>query len=246
MTKTHYERSGLDNTLSQGNTAVVGTLDSGLRIDRISGEAVTLFDAPLDELIGESFLALVAGDDVPTFLITYAEAAASQRGVTVELNLCAGDAEHGSKSVLCEVLIVPLRPSPGCGFVLRPVITPASRLPVSEPMAVVANRSDQTRATRPAALGPRGLPDCDVPGVARLTTRELQIVTRLLDGHRPPGIARALFLSQSTVRNHLASVFRKLGVTSQEALLELFRDAPAARGAEPTPLFDDDRVSRFS
>jgi DNA-binding CsgD family transcriptional regulator len=246
MTKTHCERSGMDNTFSQRHAAVVGTLDSGLRIDRISGEARTLFDAPLDQLIGESLLALVAADDVPTFLMAYAEAAASQRGVTLELNLCAGEAEHGSKSVLCEVLIVPLRPSPGCGFVLRPVITPVSDLPVAEPMAVVANRTDRTRATRPAPLVPRGLSDCDVPGVARLTTRELQIVNRLLDGHRPPGIARALFLSQSTVRNHLASVFRKLGVTSQEALLELFRDAPAALGAEPTPLFDDDRLSRFS
>jgi DNA-binding CsgD family transcriptional regulator len=174
-----------------------------------------------------------------------AEVAASQRGVTVELNLCAGEAEHGAKPVLCEMFIVPLRPSPGCGFVLRPVVALASDLPVSEPMGVIADRSGQARATRRDPLMLR-VSDCDVPGVARLTTRELQVVSRLVDGHRPPGIARALFLSQSTVRNHLASVFRKLGVASQEELLELFRGVPAAAGAEPTPIFDDDRVSRIS
>jgi DNA-binding CsgD family transcriptional regulator len=32
-------------------------------------------------------------------------------------------------------------------------------------------------------------------------------------------IARALFLSESTVRNHLTSVYRKFGVGSQHELL---------------------------
>jgi DNA-binding CsgD family transcriptional regulator len=64
-----------------------------------------------------------------------------------------------------------------------------------------------------------------VPGLGRLTTRELEVVNRLLDGDRPPAIADALFLSQSTVRNHLASVFAKLGVTSQQELTNLFRVA---------------------
>ena len=57
----------------------------------------------------------------------------------------------------------------------------------------------------------------------RLTTRELEIVTRLMTGHRPPSIASELFLSQSTVRNHLGSVFAKLGVNSQQELLDLLR-----------------------
>jgi DNA-binding NarL/FixJ family response regulator len=59
--------------------------------------------------------------------------------------------------------------------------------------------------------------------LSRLTTRELEIVTGLLQGDRVPVISARLFLSQSTVRNHLASVFGKLGVTSQQQLLDLFR-----------------------
>jgi DNA-binding NarL/FixJ family response regulator len=56
-----------------------------------------------------------------------------------------------------------------------------------------------------------------------LTSRECEIVTRLLDGDRVPAIAVKLFLSQSTVRNHLASVFTKMGVASQQQLLDAFR-----------------------
>jgi DNA-binding NarL/FixJ family response regulator len=61
------------------------------------------------------------------------------------------------------------------------------------------------------------------PPLRGLTARECEIVTRLRDGDRVPAIAVKLFLSQSTVRNHLASVFAKLGVTSQQQLLDSFR-----------------------
>lgn len=98
---------------------------------------------------------------------------------------------------------------------------------------------------RPAPGLLRGIPKREIPGVARLTARESQIVSRLLDGHRPPGIARALFLSQSTVRNHLASVFRKLGVTSQEGLLELFRVDATTDTPEPEAV-DHDQITRIS
>lgn len=54
-------------------------------------------------------------------------------------------------------------------------------------------------------------------------------VTRLLDGDRAPAIAAELFLTQGTVRNHLASIFSKVGVSSQQQLLTLFRAARASR-----------------
>jgi DNA-binding NarL/FixJ family response regulator len=61
------------------------------------------------------------------------------------------------------------------------------------------------------------------PGVAELSPRQWEVLTRLLRGDRVPRIAEELFLSQSTVRNHLADIFRKMGVHSQEELLDLFR-----------------------
>jgi DNA-binding CsgD family transcriptional regulator len=71
----------------------------------------------------------------------------------------------------------------------------------------------------------RGVSGRSIPGLSNLTTRELEIVMRLLEGDRPPAIARNLHLSQSTVRNHLASVFVKIGVNSQQELLDAFRES---------------------
>jgi DNA-binding CsgD family transcriptional regulator len=61
------------------------------------------------------------------------------------------------------------------------------------------------------------------PGVTELSPRQWEVLTRLLQGERVPRIAEELFLSQSTVRNHLADMFKKMGVHSQEELLDLFR-----------------------
>lgn len=243
MTKFHSERSELENSIPETCAAVVGTLDSGLRIDRISGEALILLGCPPDILIGESILALVAEPDIPTFLNAYAEAATSQRGVTVELNLRIEGAECHSQTVLCDVFVVPLQPSPGCAFVLRPAAG-AARWPTAERSAHIVRPAPGEVAERPPSGRLRGVSERDLPGLGRLTIRERQIVSRLLDGHRPPGIARALFLSQSTVRNHLASVFRKLGVTSQEGLLELFR--AAAAGGDDTASSEHEDITRIS
>ncbi len=61
--------------------------------------------------------------------------------------------------------------------------------------------------------------------LGQLSSRERQIVELLLASRRVPGIAATLGISPHTVRNHLKAVFRKLGVHSQEALLELLRKA---------------------
>jgi len=59
-----------------------------------------------------------------------------------------------------------------------------------------------------------------------LTVRQWEIVSRLLRGQRVPQIARELFVSQSTVRNHLTQVFRRLGVHSQAELLAFLHEEP--------------------
>lgn len=64
-----------------------------------------------------------------------------------------------------------------------------------------------------------------------LTMRQREIVERLLDGHRVDAIARDLYVSPSTVRNHLSAIFEKLGVASQSELIELLRDRARDRGA---------------
>jgi PAS domain S-box-containing protein len=67
-----------------------------------------------------------------------------------------------------------------------------------------------------AALG-------EVVSSYQLTQREFDIVYRLIRGDRVPAIASSLFVSQSTVRNQLAAVFRKVGVHSQQELIAHLR-----------------------
>jgi DNA-binding CsgD family transcriptional regulator len=62
-------------------------------------------------------------------------------------------------------------------------------------------------------------------GLISLTPRQRDIVRRLIGGARVPTIAESLFISRSTVRNHLATVYRVFDVHSQAELIELLRAA---------------------
>ena len=64
-----------------------------------------------------------------------------------------------------------------------------------------------------------------------LSPRESEVVKLLAEGHRVSSIARSLFISQHTVRNHLHSVYRKLEVGSQAELIEWLKGA-----GRPNPL----------
>ncbi len=79
------------------------------------------------------------------------------------------------------------------------------------------------REVEAAGLTARGglIPDvARVPALNDLTSRQWQILTRLLQGERVPTIARAMYLSPSTIRNHLSVIYKRLGVHSQAELIE--------------------------
>jgi PAS domain S-box-containing protein len=63
----------------------------------------------------------------------------------------------------------------------------------------------------------------DHPDIASLTDREREILIHLVAGQRVPAIATDLHISQHTVRNHLKSIYRQLGVGSQSELIERVR-----------------------
>ena len=56
-----------------------------------------------------------------------------------------------------------------------------------------------------------------------LTERETAVLNLLAEGRSQREIATSLFISHNTVKTHLKSVYRKLGVTSRDAAVEQLR-----------------------
>lgn len=83
----------------------------------------------------------------------------------------------------------------------------------TELRAISLSLSTQSRTPLPLAH----------PVLAALTEREREVLIQLDAGHRVPAIAKALYISPNTVRNHLKSMYRKLRVHSQTELLERVR-----------------------
>jgi DNA-binding NarL/FixJ family response regulator len=90
------------------------------------------------------------------------------------------------------------------------------------------------RGSEPASASPgyskesvaRGFPRDDF---ARLSAREKEILYLVVDGQRPGQIAKSLFISEHTARNHLKVIFRKLDAHSQSELMA------RGRTVSPTP-----------
>ena len=59
------------------------------------------------------------------------------------------------------------------------------------------------------------------PPAATLSARETQVLALVAQGHSNPSIARALFLSEATVKTHLIHVFEKLGVSDRTRAVTL-------------------------
>jgi DNA-binding CsgD family transcriptional regulator len=209
---------------------VIGIMNSDLRIERVSNDTEALFGRSVSELVGTPMLDLIADEDAEGLLDAWKEASVGQRGVTVNL-VIRSRVEPIPESLHCEVLLLPLHPSPSCAFVFLPTRSDVSGIAVTDDLSAILGRLGRGAQIAELARGVfHGITEREIPGVNSLTTRELEIVTSLLEGNRPPGIARRLFVSQSTVRNHLGSVYAKVGVNSQQELIDLFRLAQSRHG----------------
>ncbi len=203
-------------------TPVVGTSDDSLLIDRISSDVEGLLGYKPSDVLGRSILSLVTDTSVPHLLGSLAHAAATGAGVTFNLVACSKQGDP----VLLEAVLWPLRPPPRCGFALLPgaYARVGTAADVENWMSRFVRDSDAVSLSSHLATTPR---EGDLTGLSLLTTRELEIVSRLVAGDKVPSIAKALFLSPSTVRNHLHSIYQKLGIHSQQELIHAFRAGSA-------------------
>ena len=198
----------------------VGTANSEWRITQLSADIAHIIGREPVELVGTSVLELIHPDDVPAV-----EREAGPRlaeGPHVPVRLSSAD---GSWARACLLLAPDRRHGPGgIAFALvggEPVQKVLGADRVEKLLLHLRRIGAELRAAGvldEVVTLPTG---ADLPELGELSSRQWEILSRLLKGERVPTIAKQLFLSPSTVRNHLTAIFRKFGVHSQAELIEL-------------------------
>lgn len=218
---------------------VVGTLEPEWRIERVSIDAAPILGYRPPDVVGSSLVELVHPDDVGALVSGAAHSVVDRAAVGIGLRLRRASGEWLQAQVILTLLA---GRTVRFGFALA---VPA-RPEVTEPMRVTELERRLWRIAREVedagiAAGFDAVPDeRALPALGGLAPRQGEVLSRLLRGERVPTIAEHMYVSQSTVRNHLAEIYRRLGVHSQHELLELVRATSRAHarqrsGGPPAP-----------
>lgn len=201
----------------------------GAREDAVAATAQEWTSVPsraiYGEYLGSRSLALACAGDYARALATATQAesttrAVEARGMAVISRAVAALGQKGSRGRLSvspavktiaalgsfDALVAAYR---GCPAVLPVLIDDAELRPV---VAEVLERSNDRELARAAGLSP---PRMSPPRESALSPRERQIHQLLAEGRSNREIARALFISEATVKVHVRRVLQKLGVRSR-------------------------------
>jgi DNA-binding CsgD family transcriptional regulator len=204
----------------------VGTTDTKWRIVGISSEVQELLGRSSSDCTGLSLMDLAHPEDLAKVW------GDDWRDDGLPVSRCRVRFAHADDYWVEVCILVSKRPA-DLGFVFALVGEPVPPRPPS--LDRTAELELRLRHIGAEVRAARVLDDfsalpapSDFPPIGELTTRQWEILSRLLQGQRVPTIARELFLTPSTVRNHLAAIFRKFGAHSQPELLALLKPKPPA------------------
>src|SRR5579864_7986174 len=189
--------------------------DHDWTIELVSSDIERILGRSPQDFKGSSLLGLFQATDVQNFLSAVARVAADESKATLRMHVRDGDANW--RDVWCMVVAMCRHSPPRLGLAIAAISEFALELTseLHRQLAVlggdVLDGMDQLRSHMPSG---------------NFSTRQWEILTRLVDGKRVAEIAADLYLSPSTVRNHLAAIYRKFGVHSQTELLAKLLRAP--------------------
>jgi DNA-binding CsgD family transcriptional regulator len=218
-------------TVRELGDVVLGTVDGSWRIDRISQDVTAFLGITPEQCVGVPVLGAIHPSDAPGFLAAVEHARRGERSVALVVRLSAREPQWCEVSAVFAV-VSPEVPPPMAFALIRggsgtgPAADAARESRLEAHMLRIA---DELHA---AGLLPRLERLPTLSGNARLgllTSREWAVLTRLLDGQRAAAIAADLVVSQSTVRNHLSSIYAKLRVDGQVDLIRTLRGETASQ-----------------
>jgi DNA-binding CsgD family transcriptional regulator len=192
----------------------IGTVDGNWEITKVSSGVERLLGVPAAEMIGTVLLGAVEEHQVNRVLRAVS---ATKGGLSVGLTVRIRGTEGWTD---VQVVVGPLAGSAERFFILAPAHVS------SDPRARSLEQHLRRIAAEVLASGVMEIAS-SAPAIAHLaertdlTPRQWEILTRLLRGERVKMIARELFLSESTIRNHLSTIYARIGVHSQAELMAL-------------------------
>lgn len=210
---TGFEAHRVDPTM-----VVLGALDHDWRFTDLSVDAVDRLGWPSGQERRVRVLDIVHPSDVPVVLALLGRVAVGKDATTIYVRVKGPAEEWLPACISVSALYTEALPRFGIAmtFVGEGRGRHLERVDDLEEELWLLTTDVRARLTNVVS-------DADSPEVSGLTERQKEIVRRLLDGQRVQGIARALSLSPSTVRNHLSAAYQKLGVNSQSELIEKLR-----------------------
>lgn len=186
-------RSGLRDVLEESGIAIAGEADSGeeaLELAPPMSPDVVIMDLALPGISGaEATRRLLAADPKLTVLVLTVSAEEND----IDEALAAGARGYLLKDATARELVAGVRAAA------------AGEAPLSPPVAarLVASMRDARRA-RDAAGDP-----------PELSERELQVLRLISEGRDNTQIARTLYISPETVKDHVSHILVKLGVENR-------------------------------
>jgi PAS domain S-box-containing protein len=225
-------------TYGASRSILVAT-DQDWRIENASADSDSVLGVAASSLIGMPLLGLVHPGDAPDFLFAISRAIMSQGAVICRVRIRTMDRPW--KDVVCIVHLLSEDSPPRLG-IMAVMGKEGERTGASlnaELEEVLARIAMELRSVGVVPMLPDVLDHTDPRVMAELSSRQWEILTRLTRGESASKIAAAMYLSQSTVRNHLSTLYRKFNVHSQLELVSLFRsegrleflDTPQGAGA---------------
>ena len=193
------------------------TTDHDWRIEYASGGTGSLLDRAPSQLRGFPLLGLLH----PTAAVDYLGATRQTVGtgisITVQTLLRGPEGEWVERNCL----ITPMcgHDPPRLGLVVTAVRDQFGRVSASGVLGQhVLQAAVEAHAAQPLDVFHRLERMYKAKG---LSARQMEIVARLVAGEDTAGIAKSMFLSASTVRNHLVAIYGKFAVHSQTELLAM-------------------------